>query len=104
MSATALESGIIHSGSKFALIGSDVQLTCEVGRRDRWYFVRSLNSPQAVLKSPDRVLVLRNIQLQHAGYYYCVGQREKSNKYFIDVAELQVFGKKLYYGQIGVIY
>ena len=60
----------------------------------RWYFESHKFSPKFMPISTGKILILKEIELENAGFYFCYGlYKRKHMKHFLAKAELKIYGK-----------
>ena len=77
-----------------AIVGLTTSFVCNTTEKTRWYYSRGPTIPEnsrPILQNSKR-LIIKDVNLTSAGYYFCFGKYSKGSKNFLAMAELQVFG------------
>ena len=77
-----------------ANIGLTTSFTCNNTEMTEWYYSRRYSIPEnsRPILSDRKRLIIKDVKLTNAGYYFCFGRYQNGSQNFLAMAELQVYG------------
>lgn len=76
-------------------VNGNISFSCQnAGMAASWYFEKRKSSPKYLPIFITNILQLEELEIEHAGFYFCYGlYKKKSGKHFLAKAQLKVYGK-----------